>query len=55
MSKFLHILGHVGIVALHLGAQYAGLVPGKYQPLALALQGAAQAALALVNHNAQTK
>lgn len=49
MSKTLHILGHVGIMALTGIVMYAGLVPGKYAPLALAAQGLAQAILAMVN------
>lgn len=50
MSKTLHILGHVGIMVLTGVVMYAGLVPGKYAPLAVAAQGLAQAALALINH-----
>lgn len=50
MSKFLHFLGHVGIAALNAVVLYGGFVPGKYAPLAVALQGAAHATLALVNH-----
>lgn len=49
MSKTLHILGHIGIVALTGIALYAGLVPGKYAPIAVAAQGLAQAILAMVN------
>ena len=50
MSKFLHVLAHVGIGALQLAVQLSGFVPGKYQPLAVAVGSAAQAALAIINH-----
>ena len=50
MSKFKHLLGHAVLIVAGLVVSYAGLVPGKYAPLALAVQGVAQAALALVNH-----
>ena len=50
MSKLTHLLGHAGLVAAGLVVSYAGLVPGKYAPLALAIQGVAQAVLALANH-----
>ena len=49
-GKFLHLLGHVGIGVLQVLVQVSGVVPGKYQPLAVAVGSAAQAVLALVNH-----
>jgi hypothetical protein len=50
MSKFVHALGHLGLIIAGAVAQYSGYIPGKYKPLALAVQGVSQAALALVNH-----
>lgn len=50
MTKFWHALGHVGIIALTAVATYSGLVPGKFAPLAVAVGGAAQALLGLLNH-----
>jgi len=50
MSKVLHFFGHVGILSLNAVALYGGYVPGKYAPLAVAVQGLAHAALALLNH-----
>jgi hypothetical protein len=50
VSKFKHVLGHLGLMALGAVAQYASLVPGKYKPLALGVQGVAQAVLGLTNH-----
>jgi len=50
MSKVLHVLAHVGIAALQVLVQVSGLIPGRYQPLAVAVGSAAQAALALTNH-----
>lgn len=50
MSRFLHGLGHVVLIALGAVAQYSSFVPGKYHPLALAVQGVAQTVLALTNH-----
>lgn len=50
MNKLTHALGHVVIMVVTFVALYAGYVPGKYAPVALAAQGLAQAILALVNH-----
>ena len=53
MNKFVHLAGHGVIVGLTLVSLYAGLIPGKYAPVALAAQGFAQAILALINHKSQ--
>jgi len=50
MSKFTHFLGHVVIAGLNVIALYGGYVPGKYAPVAVAVQGLAHAVLALINH-----
>ena len=50
MSKFWHAVGHAAIIGLTAVSMYAGLVPGKYAPVAMAAAGVAQAILALVNH-----
>jgi hypothetical protein len=50
MSKFVHGLGHFTILALNAAALYSGFIPGKYAPVAVAVQGLAHAILALVNH-----
>jgi len=55
MGKILHLLGHAGIIALTFAATYYQFVPGKYAPLAVAVGGAAQAALALLNHKVAGK
>lgn len=52
MSKFKHLLAHLGIIALTGVVTYSGLVPGKYAPVAVAAGGLAQAILALINHPA---
>lgn len=50
MSKFWHGVGHVVLIALGAAAQYGGYIPGKFSALAIAVQGVAQAILALYNH-----
>lgn len=51
MSRFWHGFGHVAIAALNAASLYGGLIPGKYAPVAVAVQGLAHAILALVNHD----
>lgn len=55
MSRFLHGAGHVALIGLGFAVQYGSFVPGKYKPLALAVQGLAQAILAIVNHDPVNK
>jgi hypothetical protein len=55
MSKFWHAAGHVVLIGLGIAAQYGGLVPGPYAPLALAVQGLAQAILALTQHKPKSQ
>jgi len=50
VSRFKHAMGQLGLIVLGAVAQYGGFIPGKYGPLSLAVQGIAQAALALRNH-----
>jgi len=48
MSKFWHILAHIGIVVLSIASQI--LIPGINPIIAMTVQGTAQAILAAVNH-----
>ena len=52
MSKVMHFLLHALAIFAGAGSIATGLVPEKYAPLIMAVQGAAQAIIGLTNHKA---
>jgi hypothetical protein len=50
MSKFLHGLGHVGLIVLQVINAGSAAIPPPYNIVVAAVLGSLQAALALVNH-----
>jgi hypothetical protein len=54
MTKNTHAYLQIAAMLVQGFTMLANVVPPKYQPLAVALVGAAQAALALYNHPSDT-